>query len=150
MSTPTFVVSTGRCGSTMLSNMLREHAKVLSLSEFFGFINDGTDQSPCYSVDPLDGAQFWAIIAAPNRFSDFAYRHKIPCPELLYDVNGESARFSSRTGVPGILVTALPHISPDPDAVFAALQEEVPGWPVTPMEAGCALVAARKSLSTPR
>ena len=34
MSTPTFVVGTGRCGSTMLSNMLREHPKVLSLSEF--------------------------------------------------------------------------------------------------------------------
>ena len=34
MSTPTFIVGTGRCGSTMLSNMLREHPKVLSLSEF--------------------------------------------------------------------------------------------------------------------
>ena len=29
-----FVVSTGRCGSTMLSNMLRLNPEVLSLSEF--------------------------------------------------------------------------------------------------------------------
>jgi hypothetical protein len=32
----TFVVGTGRCGSTMLSAMLREHPDVLSMSEFFG------------------------------------------------------------------------------------------------------------------
>jgi hypothetical protein len=30
-----FVVSTGRCGSTMLSNMLRLNPGILSLSEFF-------------------------------------------------------------------------------------------------------------------
>ena len=30
MRTPTFVVGTGRCGSTMLSKMLREHPQVLS------------------------------------------------------------------------------------------------------------------------
>jgi hypothetical protein len=29
------VVSTGRCGSTMLSNMLRLNPEILSLSEFF-------------------------------------------------------------------------------------------------------------------
>ena len=43
MSTPTYVVGTGRCGSTMLSNMLREHPKVLSISEFFGFVREHAD-----------------------------------------------------------------------------------------------------------
>ncbi len=31
----TFVVGTGRCGSTLLSRLLREHRDVLSMSEFF-------------------------------------------------------------------------------------------------------------------
>ena len=33
-----FVVSTGRCGSTMLSNMLRLNPEILSLSEFFSLL----------------------------------------------------------------------------------------------------------------
>ena len=33
-----FVVSTGRCGSTMLSNMLRLNPGILSLSEFFSLL----------------------------------------------------------------------------------------------------------------
>ena len=37
---PVFVVGTGRCGSTMLSNMLRIHPEVLSLSEFMVAIAD--------------------------------------------------------------------------------------------------------------
>lgn len=32
---PVLVLSTGRCGSTMLSDVLNTHAEVLSLSEFF-------------------------------------------------------------------------------------------------------------------
>ena len=32
------VVSTGRCGSTMLSNMLRLNPEILSLSEFFSLL----------------------------------------------------------------------------------------------------------------
>ena len=35
-----FVVGTGRCGSTLVSNMLNLHKEVLSLSEFFAFITD--------------------------------------------------------------------------------------------------------------
>lgn len=40
VSVPTFVVGTGRCGSTMLSNMLRQHPRVLSLSEFYASVVD--------------------------------------------------------------------------------------------------------------
>lgn len=32
---PVLVLSTGRCGSTMLSDVLNTHPEVLSLSEFF-------------------------------------------------------------------------------------------------------------------
>jgi putative sulfotransferase len=114
----------------MLSNMLREHPKVLSLSEFFGFIDDPSEPLNLCSSNRLDGNQFWAIISATNPFSDFAYRHGIPCSELLYTPGSENARFSAQTGVPGILVTALPHLTDDPDIVFDALGKEVATWQV--------------------
>ena len=35
---PVFILSTGRCGSTMVSNILNRHPQVLSLSEFISYI----------------------------------------------------------------------------------------------------------------
>jgi hypothetical protein len=35
MMPPVFIVGTGRCGSTMMSNVVRLHPRLLSLSEFF-------------------------------------------------------------------------------------------------------------------
>ena len=45
MSVPTFIVGTGRCGSTMLSNMLRDHAKVLSRSDCLAPLNDDNPEA---------------------------------------------------------------------------------------------------------
>ena len=38
----TFVIGTGRCGSTMLSAILQAHPDALSMSEFFGTGKEGT------------------------------------------------------------------------------------------------------------
>ena len=104
MSTPTFIVGTGRCGSTMLSNMLREHPKVLSLSEFFAWTVDaGTALAEAFAPGPIDGAQFWAIIAAVTPTTSFGYRHRVPCDEQLYPYGDPAARYSAQTGVPAIL-----------------------------------------------
>ncbi len=35
---PVFVFSTGRCGSTVISQMLNKHPDILSLSEFFSVL----------------------------------------------------------------------------------------------------------------
>lgn len=130
MSVPTFVVGTGRCGSTMLSNMLREHPKVLSLSEFFGFVSEGGNVPDAFSTEAMDGRQFWAIVAAKDALlARFALRHRLVIPEYLYDCHAPGARFSSETGVPSILVTALPHLTADCDTLFDVLAEEVAAWP---------------------
>lgn len=64
MSIPIFLVGTGRCGSTTLSNMLREHPKVLSLSEFFLLLTDGLRTQAPFSQEIMDGRRFWSILAA--------------------------------------------------------------------------------------
>ncbi|MFG2525973.1 sulfotransferase [Streptomyces sp. NPDC048527] len=58
----TFVVGTGRSGSTALSEILRLHPAVLSLSELLATIEPGA-----LPEEPLDGEEFWEILALPGR-----------------------------------------------------------------------------------
>jgi hypothetical protein len=130
MSVPTFIVGTGRCGSTMLSNMLRDHPRVLSLSEFFAWVVDyGTRIPETFSSRPIDGRRLWALVAAVMPLNRFVYRHRVPCAEALYPFDAPAACFSSQTGVPAILVTTLPHLTDDHDRLFDVLQDEVNQWP---------------------
>lgn len=132
MSTPNFVVGTGRCGSTMLSNMLRDHPKVLSLSEIFALIYDPAAPA-ILPLEPMDGRQFWAVVAGLGPFVRFMLQHGLGKPELLYSFDAPSARFSAQTGVPAILLTALPHLTEDHEALFDVLQVEVTTWPSAPV-----------------
>jgi putative sulfotransferase len=114
----------------MLSNMLREHPKVLSLSEFFAFLVDsGTRLTRTFSPGPMDGREFWGIVAAFNPVTGFGYRHRVPCDEQLYPFESAAARFSSQTGVPAISITTLPHLTNNHDALFGILEGEVTTWP---------------------
>ena len=51
---PAFVLNTGRCGSTMLSDVLNGHPRVLSLSEFFGAVGMGT-----FRFRRVTGSRMW-------------------------------------------------------------------------------------------
>ena len=129
MSVPTFVVGTGRCGSTMLSNMLRDHPGTLSLSEFWQ-VTAGKRSSEAFSREPMDGRRFWAIVAAITPWYSFAFRHGVVFPELLYPYDAPAARYSRQTGVPSILLTTLPHLTDDHDHLFDMLRDEVNKWPM--------------------
>jgi hypothetical protein len=135
MSVPTFVVGTGRCGSTMLSNMLREHPKVLSLSEFFGMMSDFSmvRLPKMFAGGYLDGRAFWSFVSEITPFMSFQLKHRVEPPEVLYPCDSPSARYSRETGIPGIQVTTLPHLTPEQDSVFDELGYEVNGWPVATM-----------------
>ncbi len=69
---PVFVVGTGRCGSTMLSDMLRAHPDILSLSEFMVAIADfGGRTSRAFPGTPIDARELWrfSAVAIPGRRS---------------------------------------------------------------------------------
>lgn len=108
---PVFVVGTGRCGSTLLSNILKEDERILSLSEFF------ISLSPfAFHKEELDGKEFWDILATPRLKATQMVRYGIGIAEFLYQ---------SQEGTPPILLTTLPHISREPEQLFLALKQFV-------------------------
>ncbi len=125
--TGTFVVSTGRCGSTMVSNMLRLNPALLSLSEFLSLLMP--DPLP---PGELDAAAYWRLLSEPWTFFRHAYQLGLRVPEFLYRP-AEGSRFSRAAGIPPILITTLPHLSDDPEGLYDEVEVFVAG--LTPASA---------------
>ncbi|WP_405802615.1 sulfotransferase family protein [Streptomyces sp. NBC_01187] len=127
MSRPplTFVVGTGRCGSTAVSRVLRLHPSVLSLSELFTTLEPGA-----LPEQDLDGEEFWEILASSRPFADRMIRDGTPVPEHLYPRS--PGRFTGAGGVPALCLTTLPHLTSDPDVLFDALRPVLTARPAGP------------------
>lgn len=123
---PVFIVGTGRCGSTMLSNMLREHPAILSLSEFFALVTDFYTRLPhAFPEGTIQASQFWEILSTHYQKQNMMLRHEVAMDEVIYPYRTPTARFNAQTGVPAILQTALPHLTDDHDSLFDEVQEFV-------------------------
>lgn len=123
----TFVVGTGRCGSTALSEVLRLHPQILSLSELMASL-----EPSALPEGALSGEEFWDILASPPAFANRLIREGFGLPEHTY--SGSGGRFSAEGGgIPAVSMTTLPHLSDEPDALFDALRPVVCGRPRGPV-----------------
>lgn len=130
----TFVVGTGRCGSTLLSRLLREHPGVLSMSEFFGTLRLlGASGPSRFPIADMDGRELWRLLTRSFPPLDAMITAGLRTPEMAYPF--ERGRFQAATGVPLICHYVLPMLSTDPDALFDELAREVPSWPRRPAAA---------------
>ena len=77
----------------------------------------------------MDGPRFWALVAGITPFVSFVLRHHIAPSEAIYPYDAPTARFSSQSGIPAILLTTLPHLTKEHDTLFDALEAEVNRWP---------------------
>jgi hypothetical protein len=129
----TFVVSTGRCGSTLLSLILREHRDVLSLSEFFSTVMR-VSRAGGFPTADMDGAELWRLLATPDPLAGQLARQAQASPVAASSGPGYpfgTGRFTP-DDLPPICQTVLPTLTDAPDALFDQLAAEVPRWPRRP------------------
>ncbi|MGP3690140.1 sulfotransferase family protein [Streptomyces sp. IBSNAI002] len=123
MRTLTFVVGTGRSGSTALSGIVNAHPDVLSLNELLSSV-----QSRGFPEGVLGGREFWRLLADPNPVFERMIRSGVPMPEFVY--TRRPGRFATdTTGIPALSLMVLPHLTDDPDGLFDELEKQVCGWP---------------------
>jgi putative sulfotransferase len=114
MKPPVFIVGTGRCGSTMMSTVVRLHPRLLSLSEFFTAL-----AGRAFTLREPDGERFWRLLTTLSPIAGKMLAKGGAMEEVLYGL-GDGARFGPYD-VPPILVTALPHLTRDHEALYDEL-----------------------------
>ena len=114
MADPVFIVGSGRCGSTMLSNMVRLHPDLLSVSEFFTSLT-----SRAFRGRNPTGETVFRRLNTLSPGGRALLTNDLIVDEFLYPL-GSGARY--RAGeVPAILCTTLPHLTGDHEQVWDAL-----------------------------
>ncbi len=121
---PVFILNSGRCGSTMVSQMLNLHPRILSLSEFFCSI----PPAPASIRRRASGTWFWKLISQQKPMLKALGRDLENVSEVLYPITDPNARFNSET-TPPILLATLPHLTDDYEAVYDELGPIVQSQP---------------------
>jgi putative sulfotransferase len=129
-----FVVGTGRCGSTLVSSLLRMHPQIASISEFFPFITDlGSRVGPAFPPGDVTGAELWDLLATCRPRQSLMLRLDVAMPEVLYPWKAGGHRFDAARGVPPVAQVVLPHLDDDPDALFDRLRDAVADFSPAPI-----------------
>ncbi len=112
---PVLVLGTGRCGSTLVSEILNEHPRVLSLSEFFSLVGPPR----LFRSRRLTGERMWELLSRQSRRTRMMLRGRHNT-DFLYPIDEPGARFS-RDDVPPIMCATLPLLTEDYEALFDEL-----------------------------
>lgn len=124
-----FVIGTGRCGSTLVSSMLRQHPDIASISEFFSLVTDlGCCIDGAFPSDAVSGQEMWQILDGILPRQNLMLQHDVAMHEVLYPWRHPESDFQKRSGVSAICQVMLPHLL-DANAVYPYARE-----PQTPQE----------------
>lgn len=123
MRSLTFVIGTGRSGSTALSRILNAHPDVLSLNEFMASVGDAA-----FPEGKPAGEEFWQTLCRPAPHFERMIRSGLPLPEFLY--TRRPGRYTAdTTAIPALSLMVLPHLTDDPDGLLDELGAAVVRWP---------------------
>ena len=133
MTTPVFVVGTGRCGSTMLSDMLKKHPAILNLSELFGALTDLATLIPQAFPDGIiDASHFWDILTYPHPKSNLAVRYGLSSADPILTRIIIQPRF--KAGLPPIMTVLRRITGNDLEVVFDEMQSFVTAQSPAPIQ----------------
>ena len=121
-----FIIGTGRCGSTLLSNIFARHPDVLVVSEFLKGFDPGVDGDG----ESKSGEYFANFIAAPYVVVDLHVRRGFVPAEILAALGGIDLATLS---IPIPLVSTLPLLTDKPELLFKESLEKVSTFPTQPM-----------------
>lgn len=124
LAPPVLILSTGRCGSTTLSNILNLHPRILSLSEFFSF----TGIAPLAWRNPHPNRVWRAISHQPRRMRRMLAHDY---DEVLYPFHSPLAQYT-RKNIPPVMCATLPHLSDEPNTLFDFLRDTMLSQPRQP------------------
>lgn len=118
---PIFIVGTGRCGSTMISDILNLHPEILSLSEFLAYTG-------ICALRPrrVSGIRMWRFLSEQQPRTRLMLAGDYE--ELTYPFGRPGARYTRET-IPPILCSTLPHLTRSPDRLFDELEPFVTRQP---------------------
>jgi putative sulfotransferase len=118
------IISSGRCGSTLLSELIAEEPDTLSVSESLGPVLSHLALPP--PAAHVTGAQYWSLLSEPHSSRDVTAK--------VGSVLGQADSIGRHDGgVPPIMLFTLPNLSAEPERLFATLAEEVPAFPSQPV-----------------
>ena len=107
-----FVIGTGRCGSTLLSNMLAVHPQGLVIPECSG----GPDRPKAFAPGPITREQLKELLLSNVPVADLAVHRGNITKEQQYEVEN-AASFK----IPAYLYITFPMLSDKPDLLFAEM-----------------------------
>lgn len=116
---PVLILSTGRCGSTMLSDLLNRHPQILSLSEFF--VPLGPEG---FAWQHPDGERMWRTLTTQSAALHAMLKDGHVVEEALYRYDAPGARFGPGD-MPPIMAVTLPHLTETPESLLDELEPAV-------------------------
>ncbi|HZM75515.1 MAG TPA: sulfotransferase [Candidatus Limnocylindrales bacterium] len=122
-----FVISSGRCGSTLLSNLLALDPAVLSLQELMIVL-----QQDGLGLETVTGKRFWELLSRPSDNVGTLLRIGVQPPELRYEGDRRAPGYDGNA-IPRLLAFALPAITDEPETLFDELSAVVPGFAEQPL-----------------